>query len=116
MAETRLSRMKQLAKGTRSAAAALPAESQEISQRVSHAAEAWSHVLGGLEEAVEAPPGLEPVLQPAVSMLESLHFELLQMGVLEREPDEVAIEDAVTELNRLAEEAARLVGESLPSD
>jgi hypothetical protein len=115
MAETPLSRVKQLAKGTRAAAAALPEEAGAVSQRAIQVAEAWREALSGLEGAAEAPAGLESILQPAVTMLESLHFELLQMGVLEKAPDEGAIEETVTELSQLAEEATRLVGGSTPS-
>lgn len=116
MAETRFDRLKQLAKGTRAAAAALPAENQKLSDRATRVAEAWRRILGGIESADAAPPGLEPLLQPAVSMLESLHFELLQLSVLEREPDEAVIDDAVAQLDRLAGEAARVVGASSSSD
>ncbi|NIP89669.1 MAG: hypothetical protein GWO21_12215, partial [Gammaproteobacteria bacterium] len=81
---------KQLAKGTRSAAAALPEAAGAVAQRATQVVEAWNAALSGLEGAAEAPAGLESLLQPAVTMLESLHFELLQMGVLEHAPDEGA--------------------------
>jgi hypothetical protein len=116
MAETRLSRMKQLAKGTRAAAAALPTDHQELANRVTQVADAWSDLLAELEGADSTPAGLEPVVQPAVSTLESLHFELLQVGVLEREPDEAVVTGAVDELNRLAGDVARLIGAEPGSD
>lgn len=109
MAEEALrERLQQLCRGVRGAAAALPPAHAGTGDRAIGAAERLS--AAARELSPTSPDGAEEEIRAALERVESAHYALLRVAVLEQSPEEAQLERELSGLEEVAERLQWLLG------
>ncbi len=101
-------RLQQVCRGVRGAAGALPPAHAGVGDRAVAAAERLS--AAARELSPTSPDGAEQEIRAALDRVESAHYALLRVVVLEESPEEADLDDEVRELEEVAERLQWLLG------